>query len=50
MSDRDRADLQELMENFFRTVYTRWREDEEMLELVRRQLEDLLISVENNLA
>ena len=50
MNDRDRSDLSDLLNNFWQQIYTRWRNDEEMLEHLRRQLEDMLIGVENQLA
>ena len=49
MNDRDRSDLQDILDKFWREIYTRWRNDEEMLEHLRRQLEDMLIGVENQL-
>ena len=50
MNPGDRSDLSDLLNNFWREIYTRWRDDEEMLEHLRRQLEDMLIGVENQLA
>ena len=50
MNDRDRSDLQELLNSFWQKIYTRWRDDEEVLEHLRRQLEDMLIGIENQLA
>lgn len=51
--DRQRylvCDLREMMGNFYREIYSRWNNDEIMLELVRRELESMLLAVENNLA
>ena len=50
MNDRSRSDLQELLNNFWREIYTRWSGDEFVLEHLRRQLEDMLIGIENQLA
>lgn len=48
-SDRDRSDLYPLLEDFYRIIYTKYKDDDETLEQVRRELEDLLLAVENNL-
>lgn len=50
MKDSDRSLLQEMLNRLWREIYTRWFEDEDILDHLRRQLEDLLIGVKNQLA
>lgn len=50
MNPCDRSDLTKILNNFWLIISTRWKDDEEVLEHLRRQLEDMLIGIENQLA
>ena len=50
MNPGARSYLQHILNKFWGEIYTRWRNDEEMLEYLRRELKDMLIVVENQLA
>ena len=50
IGDRDRSDLTEILNNFWQEICNRWRDDEEILEHLRRQLEDMESAVNNQLA